>query len=228
MKWYLKKWKWVIVGFAMLLSLSSCFELVEEVSMNLDGSGSFKISLNLNQSKSTLDGFKNKDSIDHYKVPKTADIDAKVSEAMAKLKAVKGISNVTSERNHTDYIYTLKCNFTNLTALNTAINTLWMSYDKNAPVKPTTIHFYKNGTAFGRLFQKAWLQEKGSRLNAVEKRILQSAMYIAAYKFPNEVLSHSHPEGKISKSGKAVVLRVNMLDLVQLKNTIKNEIKLKP
>nr|BFF39643.1 hypothetical protein BACY1_14480 [Tenacibaculum mesophilum] len=52
-----------------ILLFTSCFEFVEEVSFNKDGSGSAVLTINLSKSKTKLASIMLLDSINGYKVP---------------------------------------------------------------------------------------------------------------------------------------------------------------
>ena len=54
----------------LLLLLSSCFDIVEEIDLNENGSGTYGITLNLSQSKIRLSSIMLLDSSQGYKVPK--------------------------------------------------------------------------------------------------------------------------------------------------------------
>ena len=56
--------------FLVFFSFTSCFEIVEEVTLKKDGSGEMSFSINLSQSKTKLNSIMLMDSINGYKVPK--------------------------------------------------------------------------------------------------------------------------------------------------------------
>lgn len=73
----------LIISF---LSITSCFEIIEEIDLKSDGTGTMTYTLNLSKSKSKLASIMLLDSINGYKVPSRADIQ-------------KGLEDIVSELN---------------------------------------------------------------------------------------------------------------------------------
>src|SRR5215467_9166472 len=82
------------LSFFLLLSLSSCFQLIEEINLNADGSGDMQLTLNLSQSKSKLASVMLLDSVNGHKIPKDKDIQKFMNETVDYLKKSEGISNI--------------------------------------------------------------------------------------------------------------------------------------
>ena len=62
------------------LTMASCFEIIEDINVHKNGSGTYKFIVNLSQSKNQIDKIRTQDSILHFKVPTTAMADAKIAE----------------------------------------------------------------------------------------------------------------------------------------------------
>ena len=77
----------------ILLSLSSCFEIVEDVTFKNDGSGIFKLIVNLSQSKNEINSLMKLDSSSGYNIPTEREINAYLDQALKTLKNEKNISN---------------------------------------------------------------------------------------------------------------------------------------
>lgn len=211
--------------FLPLLLLSSCFEIVEEVNMNQDGSGTLTLTINANQSKEQLDKIMAKDSLYNFKVPSRQTIDGSISEVSGKLKSIKGISNVSIARDFQTYILVIKCSFSNTHALNAAINNIWLLYDKKAAMDKTYFAFSNN--VFKRTFDYELIKNVKSKLGAQERDILHRANYTMVYRFQTEIIHHTNTSATLSKSQKAIILKNNLLDIISGKKSIQNEIKLK-
>ena len=56
-----------IISILLLFLLSSCIEIIDDISMNNDGSGTFKYSINLSQSKVKVNSYLALDSINGEK-----------------------------------------------------------------------------------------------------------------------------------------------------------------
>lgn len=205
--------------------LQGCFEVLEEVNMNPDGSGKFSLTVNGSQSKGQLDNVMVKDTINGFKVPQRKDIEAKIADVTNKLKAVKGISNVVVTKDFTNYILVIKCDFANVSALNAAVNNIWLLHDKNA--KMNSVYFTYTNKTFKRSFDFNLIKDVKNKLGSQAREILGKAVYTMIYRFPTEIESHTHPDATLSKSKKALILRNSALDIVTGRKSVQNEIKLK-
>ncbi|MFT5913947.1 MAG: hypothetical protein ACI81T_000432, partial [Bacteroidia bacterium] len=81
-------------GLIILFSCTGCFEIVEQVSLQENGSGGYKLIANLSQSKSNLSGIFAKDTLFGKKIPQISTIATKMEEAKNKIAQMPGISNV--------------------------------------------------------------------------------------------------------------------------------------
>lgn len=210
---------------SLLFLLSGCFEIIEEVNVNADGSGTLVLTFNGNQSKDQLDKALTKDSIYNIKIPKRKDIDAAIQEVSNKLKSVKGISNVVITRDYNTYILVIKCSFSNTTALNSAINNIWLLYDKKTPADRKYFSFTQN--SYQRIFDHTLLKHAKAKLGSQERDILSKSNYTTIYRFQTEIISSSNKQATLSKSKKAIILKNNILDIVTGNKSIENNIKLK-
>lgn len=192
--------------------------------MNQDGSGQLSLIINASQSKSQLDNLMTKDSIYDVKVPQRKDIEKELAEMTAKIKAIKGISNVTVNRDWTNYILNVKCNFQNTAALNEAINNIWLLYDKKAPVQMAWFSYSKG--SFKRNFDYNLVKGIDKKLGAKEKDILAKSNYTMVYRFVDEVKSFSNKSASLSKSKKAIILKSTLLEFISGKKSVQNEILL--
>ena len=98
--------------------LSSCIELIDDLTIHNDGSGTFKYIMNLSSSKIKVNSILALDSIDGKKVPSMAEIKTKLMSFAANLKTQPGISNVSMQINDFDLIvnllyilYKIYCNY---------------------------------------------------------------------------------------------------------------------
>ncbi len=69
----IKKTNYIFV-FALLLICTGCFEIIEEVSLNEDGSGKVTLTLNLSRSKTRINSIMLLDSVNNYEVPSEQEI----------------------------------------------------------------------------------------------------------------------------------------------------------
>ena len=211
--------------FGLLLLLTSCFEIVEEVNFNKDGSGHVTLTLNLSRSKTKLNSIKLLDSINDYKVPSEIEIKEYFADITKTIKNSKGISNVNNSLNFKDYIYTISCDFTTVEALNTVISN-FSSKSEAAKIKQHKhFSFDKNKNLFIRNYHYD-LAKEFKRTNMADRKIFKNASLTTIYRFQNVILSSKNTFAKISGNKKAIFLRVDAQDIISNKNSIKNQIQI--
>ena len=87
--------------------LSSCIELIDDITLHNDGSGTFKYSINLSSSRLKVNSILALDSLDGKKVPSMGEIKNKISAFTTALKSQNGLSNVRSEFDEANLILKL-------------------------------------------------------------------------------------------------------------------------
>ena len=115
------KTRLLLLFTSVLLFLSSCIEIIDDVQMNNDGSGTFKYTINLSASKVKINSILALDSLDGQKVPSRTEITDRISAISKKLEVKSGISNVNIDVNMIDYVFKLQCDFSSISALQNAI-----------------------------------------------------------------------------------------------------------
>lgn len=207
-------------------SLTGCFEILEEVSLNENGSGKFKLTLNLSQSKTKLKSIMLMDKVNGHKVPSKEEVKNEIVKACNIARAVEGISNVNNTIDFDNFIFTLSCDFKNTTSLNKLVYEVRKSkekvqtpFEKHYEYNPSTKELKRN-------FTFLW-EEEFNKLQQADKDVFDGANYIAIYRFKNEVKLMSNKEAKISPNKKNVMLKLKATDIIKKKSTIKNKLKLK-
>ena len=110
-----------VLGIFSVIGLGSCVEIIDDLSLNSDGTGTFKYNINLSSSKVKINSLLALDSLDGKRVPKIGEIKSKINRVVEDLKEQEGITDVTFEGNYEDYMFKIKCDFKSLEALQTAI-----------------------------------------------------------------------------------------------------------
>lgn len=209
----------------ILFSLSSCFEVVEDVTFNNDGSGMFKLIINLSQSKSEINTLMNLDSSSGYKVPKKNELNLYLDQSLKTLKATEGLSNVTIKRDYENWIFELKTDFKNTENLETGLKNIYKYFSNGKPFN------FKNklifdGKTLERDIEKIDENTRNQLNKPTEKIILAKAKYTTIYRFEKTIEKSNNHRAKISPSKKAIMLQSNVLNIINGKETIKNYIKL--
>ncbi len=214
-----------VLFLGLFILCTSCFEIIEEVSFNKDGSGHVTLTVNLSKSRTKLNSIMLLDSINNYKVPSKIEIKNKIAQVIQKVKQIEGISNVKNSSDFNDYIFTVSCNFTNVEALNMVISNF--SSKKEASIIKQQQHFSfdTSQNTFTRNYHYD-LSQEFKKTNMEDRKVFETATMTTIYRFESPIISSKNPTAKISGSKKAIMLRVNAQDIIKNKNTIKNQIKL--
>jgi len=118
-----------IIYFLLILFLTSCVELIDDLKINLDGSGTFKYTLNLSSSKTKVSSILALDSLNGKKVLSKTDIQEKILNFKKSLIQQEGITNVVITEDYENYIFKILIDFKNVEdlekGLKTSINKLY-------------------------------------------------------------------------------------------------------
>jgi hypothetical protein len=208
----------IIIAILCSFFLSSCLEILEDVKINSDGTGTYKINLNLSQSKSQLDKILAQDSIQGKTIPKPAKITSEFNKLIAELKTQAGITTVTSELDLTNYIVKLSFNFDKIESLNIAINNIIKLKDPNAPLNPITYAF--TGKTFTRTLNSELMGQAARDKDKVSAFVsnLEQAKITSIMRFENNIISSNHTEAKISSNQKNCFEQVGLNQLLSNSN----------
>jgi len=211
--------------FALLLICTSCFEIIEEVSLNDDGSGKVALTLNLSRSKTKINSIMLLDSVNNYKVPSEQEIRKHFAEMVKTIKNTSGITNVTNTMDMEEFIFTLSCDFDDVDALNTVVSNF--SSKEEAKKIKNQKHFSYDRV--NQLFTRSYhydLAKEIKKTKMEDREVFKTASVTTIYRFPKSIMSSKNDVAKISKSKKAIMLKISAQDIIHQKKSIKNQIKL--
>ncbi len=227
MKKHLHKLNALIIITLVAFTCVSCFEIVEEINLNDDGSGSFCFTINMSQSKLNINSMLLLDSVNGRPVPKKENLKAELGKVEAKLKEDGRITNVIVKENWEAYIFSISGNFNNIETLNKAINNISVGLGKLKGGSPQVAdNFSYHDGIFTRLYNYNLVKDYNS-LTEKDKVVFNNAKYTAIYRFNLPVKSFSNVDALKSKSGKALMLKLNIKDMITNHKTLANTINLK-
>lgn len=208
------------------LLFSSCFDLVEDVNMLSNGKGSIKATINLSKSKTKVASLMKLDKVDGIKVPSKSEIQTEMNTILRLLKQTPGISNVNSSLDFTNFIATLSCDFNNINALNNFSKTV-SSHFKSKMSNNSSYAYDAGKKYFVRTYTFAPEgKNELSKLKPENQKSFQDAYYTTIYRFQDEITKQTNPVGKISSNKKNVMVKVSVLDLINGKSNLANQISL--
>lgn len=218
------------IGFLLLLCssllLQGCFEILEQVFVKADGSGTFQLVLNMSKSKTKINSIMKMKTVNGHDVPSKADITAKIADIEKTVSATPGIGNVKTQVDFDNYIATLNCNFTNAKNLNAAVKNIGDKQKTNRQGAEKMYDYNAVPTIFSRLNHIS-LKKDYEQLSNADREVFTTANYTCVFRFEKEVAAVSNRESKIAGNKKAVMLKQNALDIITGKKTIENRITLK-
>jgi hypothetical protein len=210
---------------SMVFLFSSCFQVIEEITMKSNGSGDMQLTFNLSQSKSKLASIMLLDSINGYKVPGEKDIRQYMNETVDFLKKSNGISNVKQSVDLKNYIFSVSFSFKDVSNIN-GITQKLMSKQKNKG-PGNTYSFdpasgsFKRGYTYSTQMKKAY-----NDLKSKDREVFKTAGFTSIFRFEKMIASSSNKAAKISPSGKAIMLKASALDLINGTSNISNQVQL--
>lgn len=222
------KLKFIFLLFSSLFLFTSCIEIFDDLTIHNDGTGTFKYNVNLSSSKLKINSILALDSLNGYKVPTIDHIKSEITRIKSKFEAKEGISNVTIESNFIDFIFKIKCDFTDVNALQLAIKDIISEED-----------LFKNGEDLSH----NWITWEGFKLtrdipeinlkktkdltpNEIE--LLTQGKYTSITRFDRAVEKFDNPSAKLSASKMAIMLQTNTYSLLQNAKLLENTIYLSP
>lgn len=208
------------------LSFSSCFETVEEISLKEDGSGKMTLTFNGSESKAKIASLLKLRSVNGRKVPSITEIKNELARTVAQLKAIPGISNVSSSSNFDNYIIALSFDFEDLAQVNTAFSKVLSGYDIPA-YNAARYHYNKTSRTFSKTYSlNANTKKQYEELSAEDKDVFRNARYTSVYRFARMVKSQTNEQAKLSASKKAVMQQTPILNIIRSGASINNTVRL--
>jgi hypothetical protein len=218
--------KFIVFPVLLLMSLSSCIEIIDDLSIKSDGSGTFKYTVNLSSSKIKVNSILALDSIDGKRVPRVDEIKEKISQFVKTLDAQNGVSNVKVEENYSEFIFKFQCDFTSVSALQDGLkqSIVILTKEKSLPQ-----------------FEHPWLTWDGSKLvrsipeitgkkineiNDSDIELLRKGSYTSITRFDKSVEKFENPLAQLSKSKLAVMIKTDTYRLKENPDILENTIYL--
>jgi hypothetical protein len=222
------KLKSLLLLASALIFLSSCIEIIDDVQMNNDGSGTFKYTINLSASKVKINSILALDSLDGQKVPSRTEINDRLTAISKKLGAKTGISNVSIDANMIDYIFKLQCDFSSISALQNAIKEIVKDESKAQQMKELDHNWMVwDGSKLIRSIPDITV-EQTKKLKNEDIELLKQGNYTSITRFERPVDRFDNENAVLSKNKLAVMIKTNPYLLSQNYNLLENTIYLTP
>ncbi|MBS1741809.1 MAG: hypothetical protein JST81_02135 [Bacteroidetes bacterium] len=208
-----------------MLSLQSCFDVIEQIVLKNDGTGSLQVVLNMSRSKTRLNSVMKMKTVNGHKVPSQQEIRKEAASLENDIKSVPGISNFAIAIDFENFIAKLNCDFKSLNNVNEGIYKIAATSKKQIS-REKSFDFDPVSKLFSRL-NKFFVKDDYEKLSAADKEIFATASYTSIFRFETTVDKVSNNASRISSDKKAVMLKLPALDIITNKQSIENKIQLK-
>jgi hypothetical protein len=214
--------------FILPFFFCGCIEIIDDITVHNDGTGSFKYSINLSSSKIKVNSILALDSLNGKKVPDMTEILEKIQTFKNTLETQPGISNVKTEFNQVEFILKVSCDFTNVVALQNGIKEtlVALSKEKNTEIYNSNWITW-DGKTLSRMIPNAIAVKAKSYENS-DLDLLKNGSYTSISRFDRAIDKTTNVNAKINPAKTATMLRVNTYDLRQNNHLIENTISLTP
>lgn len=203
---------------------SSCFETVEEINLNSDGSGRMILTMNVSQSKAKVASLMKLKTVNGYKVPNQQEIVAELNKTAAALRNTPGISNVKTTNDFNNFIFTVSFDFREVANINTASAKILQQY-KIPAYNIARYQYNKAAKTFIKTYQlNAETKKQYMDLKPEDKEVFKNALYTSVYRFDAPVKAQSNKDAKLSGSKKAVMFRTAITNIVNYNTSVNNTI----
>lgn len=216
-------------GFAILACLfgfTGCLEIIDDISVNDDGTGTFKYTVNLSSSKVKINSYLALDSLNGKKVPSRNEITTRVEKVIKSLGEQEGISELTFDSNYDQFIFKLQLNFTSVEALQIAIQNVIKSESNKNELEELNGDWLKfHDQQFTRSVPRVAIA-KIKNMRASEVAALKQGSYMCISRFNSDIASFDNDSAKVSKNKRAIMIRTDPYSLIQNTTLLDNKIYL--
>lgn len=213
--------------FPLLLIASGCVEIIDDLSLNADGSGTFKYTVNLSSSKIKINSILALDTLDGRKVPSLDEIKSDIDRLIKAFKNKDGISEVSLDANYDDYMFKISCDFNSLLNLQNAIKSVILEeteYKSLPELDHDWLSFKEN--VLERSVPKITI-EKTKEIRQTDKALLREGSYTSITRFDKIIDDFKNKNAMVSKNGMAIMIKTNPYSLIEDQRLLDNTIYLK-
>lgn len=211
-----------------MLGMTSCLEIIDDLSLNEDGTGSFKYTVNLSSSKVKINSYLALDSLDGREVPSMEEITRQLDEVVTLLTGKEGISNVRFDSDYDNFIFKLNLDFASIAELESAIKTIVKEKNTGKRIEELDREWLSySGSSLNRSIPQLHFQ-RSQRLKPDEIAKLKKGTYTSITRFDREVERFENASALLAKNKKAVMVRTDPYSLIQRTDLLDNAIYLHP
>jgi len=222
----LNRMKKFLVFIGLFFTIVSCVDIVDDISIKSDGTGTFKYSVNLSASKLKVNSILALDSLDGKKVPSIPEIKEKINRYKEIIGQKEGISNVKVESDFTNFIFKFQCDFTSVVHLQKALKEFVLEESKNKTIKDLETNWLV--WEMNKLSRSvpSMTTDFTSKLKKEDAEALKRGNYMSISRFDKTVEKVDNPAALISANKQAVMIKSTPYALIQNLKVLENIIYL--
>lgn len=218
--------KYLFYLTVLLFTMASCVQIIDDITIKSDGTGTFKYTINLSSSKMKLNSILALDSLDGKKVPSIAEIQDKIQYFKEKLDKKEGISNIKVDANFTDFIFKFQCDFQSVQNLQKAIKDIILEESKDKDMKELDHNWLSwDGAKLVRSIP-TFTTRTTTKLKTEDIEALKTGSYTSITRFDRPIDKFENPLAQLSANKLAVMIRTNPYSLSQNTELLENTIYL--
>lgn len=218
---------YVILLLLSVSFLTGCIEIIDDLTLNLDGSGTLKYNLNLSSSKVKINSILALDSLDGKKVPSIEEIKAKVIRIETMLNEQEGISNAEITSDYDNFIFRLSCDFNSVAELQSAMKTVIASESSNKSFPELDYNWLVfTDNTLQRSIPELTIK-KSKEIKESDRALLRDGTYTSITRFQTEIDNFDNESAVLSANKKAIMIRTDPYSLTQNPQLLDNVIYLK-
>lgn len=219
--------RYFILGIALLTLLSSCVEIIDDLTLQLDGSGSLRYNINLSSSKVKINSLLALDSLDGKKIPSISEVKSKVARIEKMLQEQEGITEATIEADYENFVFRMNCNFHSLADLQNAMKKVIIMENQNKPIPELEYNWLRyTDSTLQRSVPEVTIK-KSQEIKDKDRDLLKQGTYTSISRFEIEVTGFENEKAVLSANKKAVMVRTDPYSLSQNPHLLDNIIYLK-
>jgi hypothetical protein len=224
----MKKKFWLPLIACFSLSLSGCLDILEEITIKKDGSGTFVNKMDASKAAEMIAAMSALDSTGQMGAQMKFTFDSIFNAEWQKYKKVAGISNIKMDTSQ-PFVYQISMDFENINALNNAMVVGKEEIDgmKNLFTFEKGLFERKDhmtGFDMGKIMGE---NDSDESTKEMTRNLMKDMTYSMVYNLPNTVKSLSNSSATLTEDKKTVRLKCNFLDLIDKKISLGNKIVFK-
>jgi hypothetical protein len=200
-----------IILLFLSLTLTSCFDVIQDIEVKENGSGKFALTINLSKSKSQISKILTQESIQGFNIPSVNEIEQKLNNLNNQLNNLNGLSNIFISKDFENYIFILHFDFKHIDNINQAQIEL-AKFDSRIG-QPIVYSYSEN--EFSCHYSTPLLKQASDQLIQYNLYGLNMADIITIYRFDNQISSCSSTTCQVSKNGQSTFNKVSASDFLK-------------